>query len=178
MKKYQIIYVDPPWRYKNTSPPCLPKKKPDTCKIEYYYKTMELQDIKNLKLSNITDKNCILFLWATTPAIQEAFEVMKAWGFKYKTMVTWEKTNRDCMGYWFRVCTEHLLVGVTGKVKAFRCMERTLHSEPRLRHSQKPLFFRNLIEDITVGNRIELFAREKTPGWDVWGNEVESDITL
>ena len=119
--------------------------------------------------------------------IQEAFDVMKSWGFKYKTMITWEKTNNDCMGYWFRVCTEHLLVGIRGKVKAFRNMERTCYHERRLGHSYKPNYFYEIIEDVEMNsmggnkgflNKIELFARRKRIGWDVWGNEVESDITL
>ncbi len=139
---------------------------------------MKLKDIKALPVKDISEKDSVLFLWATTPMIQESLETMKSWGFKYKTMITWEKTNKDCMGYWFRVCTEHLLVGVKGKVKSFRCMERTLHSEPRLGHSKKPEYFRELISSVATGNKIELFARKKTEGWDVWGNEVESDIKL
>lgn len=178
MKKYQIIYADPPWSYKSKGSPCLPEKQPETCRVEYYYPTMKLSEIKGLPISWISEKDCTLFLWATTPMIQEAFETMRSWGFKYKTMMTWEKTNKDCMGYWFRVCTEHLLVGVKGKVKSFRCMERTLHSEPRLGHSKKPQYFRDLISSVAIGRKIELFARQKTPGWDVWGNEVESDIDL
>jgi N6-adenosine-specific RNA methylase IME4 len=178
MKKYQIIYADPPWRYKNQNPPCLPIKQPETCRIEYYYPTLSQDEIKQIPVKELSDKDCILFLWATTPAIQESLDIMKHWGFKYKTMITWEKTNRDCMGYWFRVCTEHLLIGIKGKIKSFRSMERTLHSEPRLKHSEKPRYFRELIDRVAKGNKIELFARQKTEGWDVWGNEVESDIEL
>lgn len=171
-KRYRVILADPPWKYKNQSPPCLPEKQPDTCKIEYYYDTMTTEEIKSLPITNITEPDSILFLWATTPAIEEAFEVMKAWGFKYKTMVTWEKTNNDCMGYWFRTCTEHLLVGVRGKVKAFRCMERTCYHERRTSHSRKPEYFYQLIERVTTGSKIELFARSRREGWDAWGNEV------
>ena len=177
-KKYKIIYADPPWSYKNTNPTCKVEKQPETCSVLHYYNTMTLGDIKNLPVVNIAEKDSVLFLWATTPMIQEALEVMKAWGFKYKTMITWEKTNNDCMGYWFRVCTEHLLVGTRGKVKSFRSMERTCYHEKRGKHSRKPDYFRNLIESVTHGNRIELFARGKTEGWNVWGNEVESDISL
>ena len=84
------------------------------------------------------------------------------------------------MGYWFRVCTEHLLVGIKGNVKAFRSMERTLREEPRLSHSRKPQYFRNLISSIRTGSKIELFARppkdklfedKSYEGWDLWGNE-------
>jgi len=177
-KKYSVIYADPAWKYNNQSPPCLPEKQPDTCKIEYYYPTMTIAEIKALKVPELCEKDCVLFLWATTPAIQEALEVVKAWGFKYKTMITWEKTNKDCMGYWFRVCTEHLIVAVKGNVKAFRDMERTCYHEKRGKHSKKPEHFYETIERVTNGNRIELFARQKREGWDVWGNEVENSITL
>jgi N6-adenosine-specific RNA methylase IME4 len=175
-KKYSVIYADPAWKYKNESPPCLPEKQPDTCKIEYYYPTMPLEEIKALPVKEISEKDAVLFLWATTPAIQEAFEVMTAWGFKYKTMITWEKTNRDCMGYWFRTCTEHLIVAVRGKVKAFRCMERTAYQEKRTKHSKKPERFYELIEQVTKGERIELFARKKRAGWDCWGNEIDATV--
>ncbi len=177
-KKYNIIYADPPWMYNNKSPPCLPKKQPNTCKIEYYYPTMALQDIKELNVSDICENDCVLFLWATTPAIKEALEVMESWGFKYKTMITWEKTNKDCMGYWFRVCTEHLLVGVKGNVKAFRNMSRTCYQEKRSKHSKKPIYFRKLIESLNINPKIELFARERFEGWDAWGNEIECDMDL
>lgn len=178
MKKYSVIYADPPWKYKNESPPCLPEKQPETCKIEYYYPTMSLDDIKAINVKGISENDCVLFLWATTPAINEALEVVKAWGFKYKTMITWEKTNRDCMGYWFRTCTEHLIVAVKGKVKAFRSMERTCYHEKRSKHSKKPEYFYSLIEKVTNGNRIEMFARNHREGWDVFGNEVENSIEI
>ena len=144
--------------------------------MNYYYNTMKLKDIKELPIQSISDDNCLLYLWATTPMIQQSFEVMKAWGFKYKTMITWEKTNNDCMGYWYRVCTEHLLVGVKGKWQALRCMDRTCYHSKREGHSKKPDYFRDLIVK-SVGDfpRIELFARQKTERWNVWGNEVEND---
>jgi N6-adenosine-specific RNA methylase IME4 len=80
MKKYQIIYADPPWSYKAKNPTCKTEKQPKTCSVEYYYKTMKLKDIQALPINNIADENSCLFLWATTPMIIEAFETMKAWG--------------------------------------------------------------------------------------------------
>lgn len=177
-KKYSVIYADPPWKYKNTSPPCLPSKAPDTCRIEYYYPTMALEEIKALAVPDLCEKDAVLFLWTTTPAIQEGLEVVRAWGFKYKTMITWEKTNNDCMGYWFRVCTEHLIIAIKGNVKAFRDMERTCYHEKRSKHSKKPEYFYEIIERVTTGERVELFARQKREGWDVWGNELQNDLEL
>ena len=179
-KKYQTIYIDPPWRYNAKNPTCKIEKQPRTCSVEYYYQTMKIKDIKNLPIKDISDTDCVLFLWVTTPLLDKGFEVIKAWEFKYKTTITWGKTNNDCMGYWFRVCTEHLLVGIKGNVKAFRSMERTLREEPRLSHSRKPQYFRNLISSIRTGSKIELFARppkdklfedKSYEGWDLWGNE-------
>ena len=139
---------------------------------------MTLADIKALDIPSLCDNNCVLFLWSTTPVIQEALEVIKSWGFKYKTMITWQKTNNDCMGYWFRVCTEHLIIAIKGNVKAFRDMERTCYHEKRTKHSKKPEHFYETIERVTKGNRLELFARKKRDGWDSWGNEIKNDIEL
>jgi N6-adenosine-specific RNA methylase IME4 len=174
MKKYQIILADPPWSYYNNKPPCKVVKQPKTCGVNYYYKTMKLSDIKGLPIKNLCEDDCVLFLWATTPNIQEAFEVMKSWGFKYKTMITWEKTNNDCMGYWFRVCTEHLLVGIRGKIKSFRSMVRTCYHSPRGKHSEKPKYFKDLINGLFPNKKkIELFARQKTEGWTSIGYDID-----
>lgn len=177
MKKYQIIYADPPWKYKCKNPPSS-SGRPDCCSVEYYYKTMSHGELKDMPVKTLASDNSVLFLWVTVPFINEGLDLMRHWGFSYKTMLTWEKTNKDCMGYYFRVCTEHLLVGVKGKVRAFRSMQRTLYSSPRGKHSQKPEFFRTLIDSLGFNDKVELFARQKTPGWDVWGNEVENDIEL
>jgi N6-adenosine-specific RNA methylase IME4 len=104
--------------------------------------------------------------------LPEAFEVLKAWGFRYKTMLTWHKTNRDCMGYWFRVCTEHVLVGARGNIKSFRSMDRTLFESPRGKHSEKPQAFFDIVEKVSDTARLEMFARRPRDGWTVWGNEV------
>lgn len=143
---------------------------------EYYYKTMPLQDIKNLPVQEISDKKSVLFLWATTPLIKEALDVMQTWDFKYVTMITWHKTNNKGPGYWFRGYTEHLLFGIKGSIKSFRSRIRNIQEARVLKHSQKPELFRKLIEQIapTLNPRIELFARQKVDGWDVWGNEVST----
>jgi N6-adenosine-specific RNA methylase IME4 len=178
MKKYSVIYADPPWKYRNTNPPCLPSKSPGTCSVEYYYPPMAYEDISAMPIKDITEKDSILFLWSTTPNIEQGLSLVKDWGYKYKTMITWDKLNKDCMGYWFRVCTEHLIVAVKGNIKSFRSMERTCYREARRRHSQKPDYFYSLIESVTTGKKLELFARNKRDGWDVFGNEVADAIHL
>ena len=178
-KKYQIIYADPPWSYRFTSP--TGSKRPNYANgASDYYETMTLEQIKALPVQEISDKNSALFLWATNPMMPEAFEVMEAWGFRYKTLLTWHKERCKGMGYWFRGHTEHLLFGIRGDVKAFRSLNHNILKLPVGKHSEKPEEFRDLIDEATpnMNPKIELFSRKKVLGWDAWGNEVESDITL
>jgi len=181
MKKYQIIYADPPWKFKVWCFDTGSGRSPDQ-----YYPTMELEDICALPVQEIADKNCILFLWGTWPKLTEALQVINAWGFKYKTSAfVWGKQNpKDrkfmCgLGYWTRKATEFVLLATKGSPKRMDKSVREFIASPRREHSRKPDEIRcrivKLMGDIP---RIELFAREKTEGWDVWGNEVESDINL
>lgn len=172
MNKYQIIYADPPWKY-NFS-------KSDSRQIENQYPTMELQEIKDLVYELPIDINAVLYLWATAPKLKEALEVMKAWGFEYKTHAIWDKEILG-MGYWFRGQHELLLVGVKGKFSppGQELRVSSVVKEKRNKHSKKPSKVRGLIASwYPSQNKLELFAREKTEGWDVWGNEVDSDIKL
>lgn len=173
MKKYQIIYADPPWEYKN-------KKTGGSMQSgsSSKYKTMSIEQLCELPIQNISDKSCVLFLWATVPLLPEALLVMSSWGFKYKTSLFWRKIMSLGMGFWFRGQVEILLMGIKGKVKAFRLQIANIHQEKVRKHSQKPDYFRDIIEKTGLIPRIELFAREKHEEWDVWGNEIESDIKL
>ena len=175
-KKYKIIYADPPWRYND-------KINLQNEVAENHYLTMSLEDIKNLEVSNITDKNCILFLWATMPLLQEAFEVIKSWGFKYKTCAfTWIKTNPKAgtifkgIGRWVMGNAELCLLATKGKPHRIAKNISQVVMAKRGKHSVKPDEVRNRIVKL-MGNllRIELFAREKVEGWDVWGNEVPNE---
>jgi len=171
-KKYQIIYADPPWKYDFS-----PSKK---ASIEQYYNTLSVDDISKLPISQLTDINCVLYLWATSPKILEALKVMEVWGFKYKTHAIWDKDVVG-MGYWFIGQHELLLIGTKGKMSPPKAKFRvsSIYTEKKKKHGVKPSYFRELISrSFQNENKIELFAREKTEGWDVWGNEVESDIEL
>lgn len=174
-KKYNVIMADPPWQYSNKNTGGSMKSG-----AAAKYPTMTVNEICNLQIPN--DKNCVLFLWATVPLLPEGLQVMKAWGFKYKTMVTWRKIMSQGMGFWFRGQTEHLLLGVRGKVTAFRLQEKNIIEAKVEAHSQKPEVFRQLVERATdkidFTNRLELFARKETKGWSVYGNEVENSITI
>ena len=177
MSPYDIIYADPPWAYRN--------KKTGGSMVsgaEAKYPTMSVDEISALPIKDIASKNSVLFVWATVPLMPEAFQVMKAWGYKYKTMITWRKIMSLGMGYWFRGQCKHLLLGVRGQVKAFRLQEPNFIQAKVLAHSEKPEEFRQLIERATSKmssqNRVELFARRRVAGWDVFGNQVEGSIRL
>ena len=183
MKKYQVIYADPPWSYQFSNPTASKggsRGNGYSGGVNYYYDTMTTDDIKKMPVKDIAEVNSALFLWVTNPLLPEVLEVMEAWGFNYKTNIVWHKENCKGMGYWFRGHTELLLLGIKGKVKAFRSLEHNIVRLPVEIHSKKPDWFRGLIERNTIGlqPRIELFARRKVDGWDAWGNEVESDIEL
>lgn len=146
---------------------------------------MNNKDIGMLPISGLADKDCVLFMWATSPLLPEALEVMKAWGFKYKTVAfCWNKQTKNSkwvsnMGRWTMGNVEICILGVNGKPKRIIKNVKQLVIAERKRHSEKPQEVRTRIVDL-MGDipRIELFARVKTEGWDVWGNEVESDIVL
>lgn len=170
MKKYQIIYADPPWEYRHCASKCR--------EISNHYPTMKLDDIKALQLPS--DDNAILFLWATSPKLLEALEVMSAWGFDFRSSLVWDKEIIG-MGYWFRGQHELLLVGVKGKMPppAQSLRISSVWKERRTKHSKKPLGIRDMIAKwYPLNTKLEMFAREKTKDFDVWGNEVESDTIL
>lgn len=170
-KKYQVIVADPPWQYKNKNTGGS-MKSGSAAK----YPTMALEDICNLQVPDICERDAILFLWGTTPLADYSMEVMSAWGFKYKTKIYWRKIMSLGVGYWFRGQVEECLVGVRGNVKAFRSQRPNFIQSKVRNHSQKPEEFFELIEPsldkFNLSNRIELFARQYRVGWDSWGNEI------
>ena len=141
---------------------------------------MSQKEICDLPVSNLAGDDSILYLWATAPKLPEALEVMKAWGFKYVTQAVWDKKKMGT-GYWFRGQHEIILVGRRGKFSPPPPTKRksSVFEFPRGAHSEKPAEIRDLIQYwFPEASLIELFAREKNPGWDVWGNEVECSINL
>jgi N6-adenosine-specific RNA methylase IME4 len=147
---------------------------------------MALPEICALPVADIAAEDCALFLWVTYPNLPQAFEVIKAWGFVYKTAAfTWVKRNKKSegwfvgLGYWTRANAEVCLLATKGSPKRLSKGVRQIIDTPIERHSKKPDIARKRIVEL-LGDvpRIELFAREKAEGWDVFGNEVESDITL
>ena len=182
-QRFGCILADPPWSYDTDSAPasaggrpCLDRgEKPHS--VNHYYQTMTLSEIMAMPVHEIAAKDSVCFMWATVPLMPEAFRVMEAWGYKYKTMLTWEKENGSGMGYWFRGVTEHVLLGVRGNVKAFRSPIKNLLRNKVGRHSAKPQQFHEIIESVTPQmERVELFGRYARANWTTWGNQVERDL--
>ena len=150
---------------------------------------MNTKDICKLPIKNITKDNAVCFMWVADAFIPDAIEIMKAWGFKYKTVAfIWQKKEKSgkqvCfMGKWTMKNCELVLFGTKGKMTQYLKSRKIRQLQEAVRerkiHSRKPQIIRNkIIEMFGDLPRIELFARQKTEGWDVWGNEVESDIEL
>lgn len=169
---YSIILADPPWQYRDKA---LAGNRGAECK----YKVMDLDDIKALPVSTISAKDCVLFMWVTMPKLNECFEVIESWGFKFKTNAfTWIKMNKNKptpfmgMGSWTRANAEICLLAIKGKPKRISAAVHSVIMSPIEGHSKKPDESRDRIVKL-CGNlpRIELFARQKVDGWDGWGNE-------
>jgi len=179
-KKYNIIYADPPWHYGSKSA-VNNTNGSDIKPLSDHYNTMSLTELKALPINNITKDDAVCFMWSTDSHIDEALEIYKAWGFKYKTIAfNWVKTTSKgnyCKNVapWTMKSSEICLLGIKGamtKYKQANNIESLVIAE-RTKHSKKPQEVRNRIE-LLFGDlpRIELFARQTSPGWDVWGNEV------
>ena len=173
-KKYQIILADPPWQYqdKNCNGACAT-----------HYSTMSVKQICDLPIKDLTDKDCVLFLWATYPLLPEALQVIKAWGFKYKTIAfQWVKRNKNNQGYfyglgrWTRGNTEPCLLATKGKPTRLNNSVFQIIDAPIKGHSRKPIAQYSLIEKLMGKQpRLELFARSSWIDWDVWGNQTQSN---
>lgn len=165
---YPIIYADPPWRYEN--PPM-----GDTGRsIENHYPTMQLQEICDLPVRDITAEDAVLFMWATAPKLYECMEVIDAWGFDYRTCMTWIK-DKIGMGYYARNRHELLLIAKRGNLPVPEPSNRpdSVVEAPRLAHSAKPDLFYDIIEIMYPdAPKVELFARNRREGWFSWGNQA------
>jgi N6-adenosine-specific RNA methylase IME4 len=206
-KKYQVIYADPPWNYKGgkelfiqgvrwkhaSKQRNIDKKRREAVAsgerepFTYMYPTLSKEDLKSLNVPEIADKDCVLFMWIVDAHLLDALEIIKAWGFKYSTIAfVWKKlTSRGnpvhVMSPWTHKSCEICLVATKGSPSKYRKDKtvRQLIEEERIRHSQKPQEVADrIVRMFPTVNRIELFARDAKPGWDVWGNEIQNTIEL
>ncbi len=154
---FQVIVADPPWQYESGN--SLP------------YPTMALEDIKSMPVDDMADENAILWLWATNAHLRVAFEAVEAWGFEYKTLLTWVK-DRMGTGEWLRGQTEHCLLAVRGKPGFLGGTHSTALDAARREHSRKPDEFYMIVEATCPGGKLELFCRQRRAGWAVFGNDT------
>lgn len=175
-QRFKTILADPPWQFQNRTGKVAPEHK----RLNRY-PTMNLDDIKALPVQEVADNNSHLYLWVPNALLLDGLEVMKAWGFQYKTNIIWEKVRNDGapdgrgVGFYFRNVTEMLLFGVRGSnvrtLSPGRSQVNLIRSKKR-EHSRKPDEMIDLIERCSPGPYLELFARGVRDGWAMWGNQA------
>ena len=178
-KRYKVIYADPPWTFSTYS------RKGKGRSAEAYYDCMTLADIKALPVAEWAADDCVLLLWATDPLLEKAFEVIRAWGFTYKTVgFYWAKLRRPeplynegnfftGLGFWTRANPETCLLATRGKPHRLSANVRKLIISPRREHSRKPDEVYPRIEALCEGPYLEMFARSSRVGWDRWGLDAD-----
>lgn len=159
---FRVIVADPPWQYGN---------KATRGAAEDHYATMTIEELCDLDVEARSADDAHLYLWVTNGFLSEGFDVLAAWGFTYKTCLTWVKPQMG-MGNYFRSSTEHVLFGVRGSLKIKDRGLTNWFQAPRGKHSQKPDSFYDLVEKASQGPYLEMFARRRRFNWDVWGNEA------
>ena len=171
---YRTIVADPPWEYDRASGLGSSRAAADN------YPTMSNQAIANLPIREQAATDAHLYLWVTNPRIfaegrdsVSPVEILRLWGFRYVTMLTWHKLGAPGMGWYFRGDTEHVLFGVRGSLPIPPAVRESNHfAASRTIHSAKPDRFYEMVERVSPGPYLELFARRRRYGWDVWGNEA------
>jgi N6-adenosine-specific RNA methylase IME4 len=160
--KFSVIYADPPWSYNNSG---------FMQSAASHYPTMTTEEICNLPIADLSCDETVLFLWATSPLLEDALSVLRSWGFQYKASMVWNKGQAPGIG-WF-VLTEHefLLIATREGNQHPKCRPHSVINSAPTRHSEKPLTFYDIIESMYDGPYCELFARTARSGWETWGNE-------
>ena len=180
-KKYEIVYADPPWDFKNK------KTGGDMSSgASSHYITTDIESLKKLDVNSICAENCTLIMWYVGSMPQEAIDLVRAWGFTIKNMngFVWRKLTAKGnpffgMGFRTRAGSESAIIGIKGKPKVYSHAVRAVHSYPILKHSEKPSQFReHIVELCGELPRLEMFARDSPEGWDVFGNEVTNSINI
>ena len=177
---YGAIVADPPWAYRKSKQP--EGTKHSRTFVSDLYDTLTMREIADLPVGNLAATDAHLYLWVTNPRLfgdrdKNGFgplQIMEAWGFRYITMLTWEKPGAPGMGSYFRIDTEHVLFGVRGRapIPPAKRVRNVIHAK-RGKHSEKPPDLMDIVEKVSPGPYLELFARQPRLGWDSWGNGLE-----
>ena len=182
LKHCRVIYADPPWTFATYS------RKGKGRSPEAYYDCMSLAEIKALPVAESAPDDCVLLLWATDPLLEKAFDVIRAWGFEYKTVgFYWVKLNKSApqlvydtrsfftgLGFWTRANPEPCLLATRGRPHRRRADVSKLIISPRREHSRKPDEVYKRIEALCEGPYFEMFARTRRDGWFSWGRESDA----
>ena len=168
--KWRVIYADPPWQYNSGDQH---SEEEQATVLGTHYPSMSIKELCNLKVSDMAQDNSVLFMWVTSPLLEECFDVINAWGFKYKASIVWNKEAHN-VGHYVSVRHEFLLICTRGSCQPdINTLFPSIVSEKRTEHSVKPETFRKMIDTMyPEGKRIELFARTRSDGWEVWGNDI------
>lgn len=166
-KKYATILADPPWDVDQRG----------NYGAINHYNLMSLERIKAMPVADLAEENAHCWLWVTQGTLRHGFDVLEAWGFAPKSVYVWAKLRLG-LGNYLRGCTEYCLLGVRGKLPVKFKAQPNFGIFPIQDHSHKPEEFTKIVERVSPGPYLELFARRRQPGWDVWGNEIESDIEI
>ena len=173
--QFGTILADPPWQFANRTGKMAPEHKRLS-----RYATMKLEEILELPVATLSLPQCHLYLWVPNALLHEGLEVMKRWGFTYKTNLVWYKIRKDGgpdgrgVGFYFRNVTELILFGTRGSLRTLDPGRRQVNllCTQKREHSQKPDELYPIIEHCSPGPYLELFARYHRQGWSQWGNEI------
>ena len=167
--KYRTIVADPPWRYKTT----LPGFKRDRLgRSGVPYDTLSVDEIAALPVEALAEPDAHLYLWTTNTHLEHAWRIVRAWGFQYSTLLVWGKAPRGFAGFpTYQVTAEYVVFARRGSLAAKDRVDRSWWEWPRAAHSVKPDAFLDLVERVSPGPYLEMFARRVRLGWDGWGNE-------
>ena len=165
-RRFSTIYADPPWQYGNQA---------TRASTDNHYQTMTLEAMEALPIEGLCAKDAHLHMWTTNGFLFDAKRIIEAWGFTYKSCLVWVKPQMGIGNYW-RVSHEFLLFGIRGKCPFRDHSAMSWIEHRRTKHSAKPGIVRDLIEKVSPAPYLELFARVASPGWTVWGNEIERDL--
>ncbi|GHU53580.1 DNA methyltransferase [Clostridia bacterium] len=166
-KKYRTILADPPWDIEQKGARGAIK----------HYNLMPLECIKAMPVADLCEENAHCWLWVTNATLEHGFDVLRAWGFTPRSVFTWIKPKLG-LGVYLRNATEHVLFGTKGKAPILCHAQMNWGFFPYQGHSYKPEELHKIIERCSSGPYLELFARRHMPGWDVWGNEIDSDVVI
>jgi N6-adenosine-specific RNA methylase IME4 len=162
---FRVVVADPPWPYET-------RVDDPNWRSAGPYPRMSIEDICVMPVEAMAHKDAVLWLWTTNAFMREAFQVLDAWGFREKTILTWVK-DRMGTGQWLRGQTEHCILAVRGRAVVKLTNQTTaLHAKMR-EHSRKPAEFYSFVERLCPGSKVELFAREVRKGWSAWGAETK-----